>query len=205
MASLVIIIFFTHPSLSSSNVHSSFFSIGGGFFIAVDCEYMIGVAFGLLLLLFLESDRRFAVEFASEPYFLLVSLDNEEIGVSFDSDTSAFLLKFLDIGSCMNSSELLLRFWFLDNDVGVLLRRLVFLDNDARGLGVGVLLLRLLLLENALDMFAKNLSSTLWCLPELNGVVGVLIVYGWFLPWDCGWRHFKDFRRIVHCYYPMNW
>lgn len=168
MASLVIIIFLTHPSHNSSNVHSNFFSIGGGFFNAVDCEYMIGVLLGLLLLVFLESDPilLFAVELASE-----------KIPPSFDSDTSVLLLKFLDIGSLRNSkSELLLRFSSLDNEVGVVLLRLAFLDNDRglgvvlrrlvfldndRGLGVGVLLLRLLLLEIVLDMFAKKLSSTL--------------------------------------------
>lgn len=164
MASLVIIIFFTHPSHNSSNVHSNFFSIGGGFFSAVDCEYMIGVLLGLLLLVFLESDPT-------------VELASEKIGPSFDSGTSVFLLKFLDIGSFRNSeSELLRRFSSLDNEVGVVLRRLAFLDNDRglgvgvvlrrlvfldndRRLGVGVLLLRLLLLENVLDMLAKKLSS----------------------------------------------
>lgn len=166
MASLVIIIFLMHPSHNSSNVHSSFFSTGGGFFSAVDCEYMIGVLLGLLLLVFLESDP---MQLASEEIRRRAS--------SFDSGTSVLLPKFLDIGSPRNSeSELLLRFSslinevgvvllrlvFLDNDrgLGVVLRRLVFLDNDI-GLGVGVLLLRLLLLEIVLDMFAKKLSSTL--------------------------------------------
>ena len=157
MASLVIIIFFTHPSQSSSNVHSSFFSTGGGFFNAVDCEYMIGVLLGLLLLVFLESNRS------------AVELSSGEIGVSFDSGPSTFLLKFLDIDPLKNSeSELLRRLWSLDNKVGVVLRRLEFLDND-RGLGDGVLLLRLLVLEKVLDMLAKKLSSKF-------GVVGVVTI-----------------------------
>lgn len=45
MTSLVILIFLTHPKHKFSSVHSSFFSIGGGFLLTVDCdcENMIGV------------------------------------------------------------------------------------------------------------------------------------------------------------------
>jgi len=50
--SLVILIFFLHPKHKSSRVHSSFLSIGGGFSIPDEFEYMIGLL--LLLLAFLE-------------------------------------------------------------------------------------------------------------------------------------------------------
>lgn len=43
MASLVILIFLTHPRHSSSRVHSIFFSTGGGFTRATDCEKNMGV------------------------------------------------------------------------------------------------------------------------------------------------------------------
>ena len=43
MASLVTLIFLTHPRHNSSRVHSIFFSIGGGFVRAADCEKKIGV------------------------------------------------------------------------------------------------------------------------------------------------------------------
>lgn len=43
MASLVTLIFLTHPRHNSSRVHCIFFSIGGGFVRAADCEKKIGV------------------------------------------------------------------------------------------------------------------------------------------------------------------
>ena len=43
MTSLVTLIFLTHPKHKSSRVHSSFFSIGWGVLLTVDCENMIGV------------------------------------------------------------------------------------------------------------------------------------------------------------------
>lgn len=43
MASLVTLIFLTHPRHNSSRVHSIFFSIGGGFLLTADCEKNIGV------------------------------------------------------------------------------------------------------------------------------------------------------------------
>lgn len=56
MTSLVIFIFLTQPSSNSSSVHGSFLSIGGGFFLALDCEKKIGV---VLLLVFLEREGSF--------------------------------------------------------------------------------------------------------------------------------------------------
>lgn len=89
MTSLVILSFLTHPKYKFSSVHSSFFSIGIGFFLTVDCENMIGVVDLLLLSLDNEAAGMFS---SSEPkkvelsvgisevqYFvpLLLLLDNE--------------------------------------------------------------------------------------------------------------------------------
>lgn len=48
MTSLVILIFLTHPCNNSSRVHSSFFTVGWGFFQAPDRENIIGVVLLLL-------------------------------------------------------------------------------------------------------------------------------------------------------------
>lgn len=74
MTSLVTLIFFMHPKQSSSRVHSSCFSIGGGFSTPEEFENMIGVV--LLRLPLLDSIGEDDAESTLNPLFNRDGIDS---------------------------------------------------------------------------------------------------------------------------------
>lgn len=108
ITSRLILTFLTDPRHSSSNVHSSFLSIGAGFRRAAVCENMIGVL--PFRLMFLD---RVAGASASDPAFLLMLRKRV---LKSDED-----------------EVVLIRLLVLDNEgVGVLLLLLKLFDSNER-------------------------------------------------------------------------
>jgi hypothetical protein len=178
ITSLVIMIFLTHPSDSSSSVHLSFFSTGGGFRRAVDCENMIGVV-DLRLTFFNRGGGGFSVSCWD------LTLPNREASVSdellllllFDREPSVSeellpLKKGKGI-SGISVSELLLLLKSSDSGV-VLCRPELFVQE--RGLaGVGVLLLLLPLLDRKESGMGISVTELLLLLVTLDSGVLVLL------------------------------
>lgn len=80
IASLVTFIFFTHPKHNSSKVHSSVFSVGGGFTNPVELENIIGVE--LFRLALRENEAGNVVEVASAPPLVRLTLRENDFGAA---------------------------------------------------------------------------------------------------------------------------
>lgn len=149
MTSLVILIFLTHPEYKFSSVHSSFFSIGGGFLLTVDCENMIGVVDLRLMFLDKEASGISSPEDLAllEPIVgeaaesglqasetlclaLLGFLDKESavLGVSVVVEPLLLLMLLSTEAEALSLSEAEVELSLLDKGLGVLLRLLGFLD-----------------------------------------------------------------------------
>lgn len=175
IASLVTLIFLTHPKHNSSSVQCSFFSTSGGFLLTVVCENMIGVVDLRLRLL----DRETEGICCSVSVELLVPTslvgDSPRLDISEDISGSEMsnLLLFLDRDLEAEEELLLLmillrdveaisvalfRLELLDREVGVVHLLLACLD---RGLVLGVGVLDLLLAALDRNLGLQMSSSTL--------------------------------------------